>query len=202
LWDGRVATHAVEHTCEASAGPQEPQSNLGVFQLTQSIKQVTSFGGPFHRVRMDEAIFTDGSPQELSNLRATRQLPSAWVRSKAGRNVQATNSNQLRFGEAQAEPNVGGSRFNQAKGSTDGVEVASKDPIIQVVHSDVQPCIAKAAAKGAAQEDRLVGPRCRIQQPSHQIAAWSAAGNTKLPTAPELEKGPEWQKERHRDSQC
>jgi hypothetical protein len=198
----------VEHTCEASAGSQKPQSNLGVFQLTQSIKQVTSFGGPFHRVRMDEAIFTDGSPQELKvagDAAASISVGAEQsIRKMAmeGRNVQATNSNQLRFGEVQAEPNVGGSRFNQAKDSTEGVEVASKDPVIQVVHSDVQPCIAKAAAKGAAQEDRLVGPRCRIQQPSHQIAAWSAAGKTKLPTAPELEKGPEWQKERHRDSQC
>ena len=176
MWDGRVATHAVEHTCEASAGPQEPQSNLGVFQLTQSIKQVTSFGGPFHRVRMDEAIFTDGSPQELSNLRATRQLPSAWVRSKAGRNVQATNSNQLRFGEAQAEPNVGGSRFNQAKDSTEGVEVASKDPVIQVVHSDVQPCIAKVLSQGLQSSCKKERPKTPVQESTAQSSNCSLVG--------------------------
>eukprot|EP00435_Cladocopium_sp_Y103_P047046 s3076_g13.t1 len=37
--------------------------------------------------------------------------------------------------------------FNQSKGSTDGVEVANQDPVIQVMHSNVQPCIAKVLSQ-------------------------------------------------------
>ena len=168
--------------CEASAGPQEPQSNLGVFQLTQSVKQVTSFGGPFHRVRMDEAIFTDGSPQELKvagDAAASISVGAEQsIRKMAmeGRNVQATNSNQLRFGEVQAEPNVGGSRFNQAKDSTEGVEVASKDPVIQVVHSDVQPCIAKVLSQGLQSSCKKERPKTPVQESTAQSSNCSLVG--------------------------
>ena len=143
LWDSRVATHAVEHTCEASAGSQKPQSNLGVFQLTQSVKQVAGFGGPFHCVGVDKAILADGSPQELKvagNAAASIGVGAEQcIRKMAmeGRDVHATNSNQLRFGKIEAEPNGSGPRFNQPKRSTDGMDVASQDPVIQVVHSNV-----------------------------------------------------------------
>jgi hypothetical protein len=133
----------VEHTCEANASSQKPQSNLGVFQLTQSVKQVAGFGGPFHCVGVDKAILADGSPQELKvagNAAASIGVGAEQcIRKMAmeGRDVQVTDSNQLRFGKIEAEPNRSGPRFSQPKGSTDGMDVASHDPVIQVVHSNV-----------------------------------------------------------------
>ena len=101
------------------------------------------FGGPFHCVGVDKAILADGSPQELKvagNAAASIGVGAEQcIRKMAmeGRDVQATDSNQLRFGKIEAEPNRSGPRFNQPKGSTDGMDVASQDPVIQVVHSNV-----------------------------------------------------------------
>ena len=96
------------------------------------------FGGPFHCVGVDKAILADGSPQELKvagNAAASIGVGAEQcIRKMAmeGRDVQATNSNQLRFGKIEAEPNGSGPRFNnQPKGSTDGMDVASQDPVIQ-----------------------------------------------------------------------
>ena len=65
-----------------------------------------------------------------------------------------------------------------------------------------EPGVAKQPRKEAAQEDRLVERQRKIQQPIHQIVAGSAAGSTKLPTVPGLEKGPGRQKGRHRGGPC
>ena len=60
-----VAPHTVEHAAVARACPQQPQSDLRVFELCQSLQQLGNPGRALLDVVIDKSVIPYGSAQEL-----------------------------------------------------------------------------------------------------------------------------------------